>query len=397
MSNLSTEHRTLLEDALNMQTGYVLDFTNTSFAHFFDQIGIDIFDEKYAKYGTSKANRLRALWHIGSDAEVSSTLSTVADHIEAKRATDSLCGVSDQQLASIRKVAAELSINSYAPAVSAHFAITTAATVVNDKISIEIQADIYRHIKSYLESGHYYNAVEESYKLVREKLRELTGNEKASDVFNPNAQSRAHYQSLFGRKDPANSAEADFFRGVGYLHLGVQHLRNEKAHTPAGDLEPNLATHYIALASLAYDLITRYVSDEVIEQIENLIRDKRRSYRSAGSFYRDFKDGRWLQDLPQPASLRSKAVRKALKDKWLQEADFTQSYDQSNIVLMQLELVADELTRDDLDDVLRMPTHDRYGNDQQAGIEGFLSYIEQRYPDRLSPYATAYLADLRDS
>jgi uncharacterized protein (TIGR02391 family) len=143
---------------------------------------------------------------------------------------------------------------------------TTEATVSKDKIQIEIREDIYDHIGQYLATGDYFHAVEESYKLVREKLREITGKEKASDVFNNSAQNTAHYEALFGKATPATDAEADFFRGIGYLHLAVQHLRNEKAHTPATPLEPNLAVHYISLASLAYDLITRYVSEDTIKE-----------------------------------------------------------------------------------------------------------------------------------
>jgi len=54
-----------------------------------------------------------------------------------------------------------------------------------------------------------------------------------------------------------NEAEKDFYEGVKFLHMSIQFLRNEKAHTPAKDLDKNLAIHYISLASLAYDLITR--------------------------------------------------------------------------------------------------------------------------------------------
>ncbi len=59
--------------------------------------------------------------------------------------------------------------------------------------------------------------------------------------------------------------------------MGVQHLRNEKAHTPATPLEPNLAVHYILLASLAYDLITRYVSEDTIKELEDLVLTKRQT------------------------------------------------------------------------------------------------------------------------
>ena len=65
---------------------------------------------------------------------------------------------------------------------------TTEATVSKNKIQIEIHEDIYNHIGQYLATGDYFHAVEESYKLVREKLREITGKEKASDVFNNSAQ-----------------------------------------------------------------------------------------------------------------------------------------------------------------------------------------------------------------
>ena len=95
---------------------------------------------------------------------------------------------------------------------------TTEATVSKNKIEIEIHEDIYAHIGQYLATGDYFHAVEESYKLVREKLREITG--------------------------------------------------KEKAHTPAAPLERKLAVHYISLASLSYDLITRYVSEETIRAIE---------------------------------------------------------------------------------------------------------------------------------
>jgi len=236
-----------------------------------------------------------------------------------------------------------------------------------------------------------FHAVEESYKLVREKLREITGKEKASDVFNNSAQNTAHYEALFGKATPANGAEADFFRGIGYLHLGVQYLRNEKAHTPATLLEPNLAVHYISLASLAYDLITRYVSEDTIKELDDLVLTKRQSYRTAGAFYRDFEGGKWLRNLTLPAKVESAAVRKVLKTKWLDEADFTRSYDHSNIVLMRLELVVDELTEADLDRLLDLPTKDSYGNDQSAGMQQFLEFVQKKYPDRISQKAKDWL------
>ena len=282
-----------------------------------------------------------------------------------------------------------------ATGVAAPVSFTTEASVTANKIEIEIHEDIYGHIGQYLASGDYFHAVEESYKLVREKLREITGKEKASDVFNNSAQNTAHYKGLFGKATPATDAEADFFRGIGYLHLGVQHLRNEKAHTPASPLDPNLAVHYISLASLAYDLITRYVSEDTIQEIEDLVLAKRRSYRSATAFYNDFENGKWLKTMSLPVNIDSSSVRNVLKKKWLEDADFTRSWDHSNVVLMQLELVAVELTPSEIDQLLDLPTRDSYGNDQEAGMLPFLEFIQHEHPDKLSPKATSWIASNR--
>lgn len=139
---------------------------------------------------------------------------------------------------------------------------TPLAVVDNDFISLQINKDIYSHIKQYLDTQDYFHAVDEAYKLVREKLREITGKEKATEVFNMNAENKGYYAQLFGKPDGITQAEKDFFRGIGYLNLTIQFLRNEKAHTPAAPIEPNLAIHYISLSSLAYDLITRSESEK---------------------------------------------------------------------------------------------------------------------------------------
>jgi uncharacterized protein (TIGR02391 family) len=393
MSSLSIADKTFLEAVLAMEGGYVLDFTDGSFANLLTDINIDVYDsEKYSGFGTSKANRLRALWKSGSDSEVSLTLSALADYIEAKKAIGGFRDeITDVHIAKIRTIASSLGNSPHTTTTGAPIAITTEATVTNNRISIEIHEDIYNHIAQYLAIGDYFHAVDESYKIVREKLRDLTGKEKASDVFNNSAQNEAHYKALFGKTKAEDAAQADFFRGVGYLHLGVQHLRNEKAHTLATPLEPNLAIHYISLASLAYDLITRYVGEDFIKEIEELVSAKRHSYPTASAFYRDFENGRWIERFEPPSSFASASVRKALKDKWIREADFTWNWNHSNVVLMQLELVADELTQADVDALLDLPTQDSYGNDQLAGMQQFLEYIAQRDPSKLSTKAQAWL------
>lgn len=139
---------------------------------------------------------------------------------------------------------------------------TPLAIIDNDFISLQINKNVYDHIKQYLINEDYFHAVDEAYKLVRNKLQEITGNEKATEVFNMNAESKKYYTQLFGKSDGTTQAEKDFFRGVGYLNLTIQFLRDEKAHTLATALERNLAIHYISLSSLAYDLITRNETEQ---------------------------------------------------------------------------------------------------------------------------------------
>jgi len=321
-------------------------------------------------------------------------LGAFADYIEAKRSIGGLHEtITDDQLAKIRTIASGLGVGSSIPTVDAPVTITTEATVSLNKISTEIHEDIYNHISQYLDIGDYFHAVDESYKVVREKLRDLTGKEKASDVFNSSAQNEAHYQALFGRAKAADAAQADFFRGVGYLHLGVQHLRNEEAHTMATPLEPNLALHYISLASLAYDLITGHLSEESIKEIQEAIHTKRHSYRTAAAFYREYENGRWIDSTDLPPWFASASVRKALEEKWLREADFTRSWDHTNVILMRLELVAAELTQADVDELLNLPTHDSYGNNQLVGMKQFLEYVEQKDSGKLSTTAREWLAE----
>lgn len=65
MSDLNFIERTKLEKLLNMGGGYVLDFSNRTFAEFiFGSTGLNIYDEKYSDRGDSKGNRLRTFWDV---------------------------------------------------------------------------------------------------------------------------------------------------------------------------------------------------------------------------------------------------------------------------------------------------------------------------------------------
>jgi len=63
MSNLTSIERRKLERLFGMGSGYVLDFSNRTFAEFVQEItGRDIYDSRYDLGSGSKANRLRGFW-----------------------------------------------------------------------------------------------------------------------------------------------------------------------------------------------------------------------------------------------------------------------------------------------------------------------------------------------
>ena len=66
-----------------MGTGFVLTFSDATFAEFFEGFGIDIHSPKYQTYGTSKAKKMRAFWTQESDDFVGEVLSAMLDVHEA--------------------------------------------------------------------------------------------------------------------------------------------------------------------------------------------------------------------------------------------------------------------------------------------------------------------------
>ena len=248
MANLTTIEKQILEKLFQMAGGYVLNFSDRTMGEFFrDDVGIDIYTQKYNYASGSKANRLRGLWLEADDKAVGKTILKLIEYIESQILIDNLKQVDfpADRINATREIAAKLL------GAKAREENKSQATFKNGNINITLQKEVFDHVKKLLNSGHYFNAVEEAYKIVRKKLKDITGKEKATDAFG-----NSNYEKIFGHQ-PANDVEKDFFEGVKFLHMSIQFLRNEKAHTPARDLDKNLAIHYISLASLAYDLITR--------------------------------------------------------------------------------------------------------------------------------------------
>jgi hypothetical protein len=92
MSNLTSLEKRKLEQFLGMETGYVLNFSNRSFAELVrDSTGHDIFDTRYDYGSGSKANRLRAFWQKEENCVVGKLMSDILDYSEAKGAQYEVC------------------------------------------------------------------------------------------------------------------------------------------------------------------------------------------------------------------------------------------------------------------------------------------------------------------
>jgi hypothetical protein len=75
MSNIRATELRLIEDIFETKSGYVLDFSNLTFAEFFaNEVGVDIYGLVYADAGNSKGKRLRTFLQKGQDKAVAKAL-----------------------------------------------------------------------------------------------------------------------------------------------------------------------------------------------------------------------------------------------------------------------------------------------------------------------------------
>ncbi|WP_336509793.1 restriction endonuclease [Stutzerimonas stutzeri] len=94
MPHISTVDKIFLDVLFEMESGYVLDFTNKTFAEFFARdVGIEIEHPSFAKDGTSKARRLRCFLRL-------------ADAATARRALEALWSYRQQRQQHLRKAEA---------------------------------------------------------------------------------------------------------------------------------------------------------------------------------------------------------------------------------------------------------------------------------------------------
>ncbi len=86
MPNIRSIDMLVIDDLFEMGSGYVLNFSDRTFAQFFEEeLNVDIDDPAYAKFGTSKARRLRCFLQTVDKMTVVRTLNALWDYREAIR------------------------------------------------------------------------------------------------------------------------------------------------------------------------------------------------------------------------------------------------------------------------------------------------------------------------
>jgi hypothetical protein len=71
----------MIDEIFEMGSGYVLNFSDRTMAEYFeDELGIEIYDEKYAINGTSKAKHIRAFIEVEDGYIVGQLLRKLWDH-----------------------------------------------------------------------------------------------------------------------------------------------------------------------------------------------------------------------------------------------------------------------------------------------------------------------------
>jgi len=92
LSSLTAVDKRYLEKLFGMETGYVLDYSDPTYAELFHGHGIHIHSGRYQTYGTSKAKKMRSFWEQEDDNLTGIVLSEILDGYEAD------CDLNDREV-----------------------------------------------------------------------------------------------------------------------------------------------------------------------------------------------------------------------------------------------------------------------------------------------------------
>lgn len=119
--------------------------------------------------------------------------------------------------------------------------------IAHENLSL-LHPDIFTKCQSLFQKTEYPEAIEKSFKVVRDRLRDLTGHETGSEAF---GKGKLHIKGA-----TAPNVDADFNQAVKFLTMAIDMFRNEKSHTSNAKIDnPQRAYEYLTLSSLAMNLL----------------------------------------------------------------------------------------------------------------------------------------------
>jgi len=120
---------------------------------------------------------------------------------------------------------------------------------IDDKRDLaSLHPEIYAKCHELYEKGAYPEAAEKGFKVVRDRLRKLTGHETGSEAF---GKGKLHIKGA-----AASNVDGDFNEAVKFLTMAIDRFRNEKSHTSDAKMDdPVRAYEYLRLSSLAMNLL----------------------------------------------------------------------------------------------------------------------------------------------
>lgn len=122
------------------------------------------------------------------------------------------------------------------------------ADVALNGLSLDLHPNIYAKCHELYEAKAFAEAVEKGFKVVRDRLRALTGHETGSEAF---GKSKLHIRGA-----AAPHVDEDFNQAVKFLTMAIDRFRNEKSHTSDAKIDdPIRAYEYLRLSSLAMNLL----------------------------------------------------------------------------------------------------------------------------------------------
>jgi uncharacterized protein (TIGR02391 family) len=125
---------------------------------------------------------------------------------------------------------------------------TSTATIAKELDALH--SEIFRKCSSLYKAGAYAEAVEKGFKVVRDRLRHLTGFETGSEAFGKGG--------LYINGAVAPNVDKDFNDGVKFLTMAIDKFRNEKSHSSDAKIDdPTRAYEYLSLSSLAMNLLNQ--------------------------------------------------------------------------------------------------------------------------------------------